>query len=222
MKISTQNETNDKISQIHKSIIDQKFEISLDILELPIDMIIANKDELFKSVPILKDLTALYKIGSSIREIHTIKKIIHFLDEINQGAISEENKLQFLQKIEKNKKYKYKVLETILVRIENFTEINQTRVFANLFVTYVNNKISFEELNKLTFILNMLHPNGYLYLNKLATSTNWKWRTQFFEEDECYLLASGVAHRKGAALSINQDGQNLYNFGIAPVMDNLY
>ena len=83
------------------------------LAEVGLDTIL--EDGILKEVPILSTAISIYKIGSSIAERHHLKKLVVFLDAINNGIVDESKRMEYRQKFEENKKFRNKELEYILV-----------------------------------------------------------------------------------------------------------
>lgn len=58
--------------------------------ELGLDALV--EDGLFKDVPVISTITAVYRIGKSFRERHHLAKLISFLNAINKGIVDEEKR----------------------------------------------------------------------------------------------------------------------------------
>ena len=57
---------------------------------------------------------------------------------------------------------------TILLLNEKFIDIRKSQIFANLFPVHINEKLSWEEFQKMSFMLTNLNPAGYIFLEKTA------------------------------------------------------
>ena len=62
------------------------------------------EDGILKDIPIISTAISLYKIGSSIKERHDLKKLLIFLNEINNGIIDEEKRQEYQNKFQSNEK----------------------------------------------------------------------------------------------------------------------
>ena len=67
-----------------------------DITEVGLDSII--EDGLLKDIPIVSVAVALYKIGTSIKDCHNLKKLSIFINEINRNVCDDQKREEYKQK----------------------------------------------------------------------------------------------------------------------------
>lgn len=115
-----------------------------ELVEVGLDSIL--EDGLLKDVPLLSTTIALYKIGSSLKERHNIKKLIAFLDEINKKTSTIEKRAEYQQKISFDEKFRNQQIEYLLVLIDRYISYDKPRMLAKLFVAYIDGIITWEEL----------------------------------------------------------------------------
>lgn len=133
------------------------------LAEVGLDTIL--EDGILKEVPILSTAISIYKIGSSIAERHHLKKLVVFLDAINNGIVDESKRMEYRQKFEENKKFRNKELEYILVLIERYISYDKPQMLAKLFLAYLDNKITWMEFAKYAEIIDRLFQGDVQYLN---------------------------------------------------------
>ena len=133
------------------------------LAEVGLDTIL--EDGILKEVPILSTAISIYKIGSSIAERHHLKKLVVFLDAINNGIVDESKRMEYQQKFEENKKFRNKELEYILVLIERYISYDKPQMLAKLFLAYLDNKITWMEFAKYAEIIDRLFQGDVQYLN---------------------------------------------------------
>lgn len=111
--------------------------------ELGLDALV--EDGLFKDVPVISTITAVYRIGKSIRERHHIAKLISFLNEINKGIANEEKREQYREKFTSNEKFRNQELEYILILTDRYIGFDKPQMLAKLYLAYLDGKIIWEE-----------------------------------------------------------------------------
>ena len=115
-----------------------------DLAEVGLDAIM--DDGIFKDIPILSTAVAVYKIGSSIKERHNMKKLILFLNEINNGIIDEQKRVEYQQKFKSNEKFRNQEIEYLLVLIDRYISYDKPQMLAKLYLAYLNGTIIWKEL----------------------------------------------------------------------------
>lgn len=111
--------------------------------ELGLDALV--EDGLFKDVPVISTITAVYRIGKSIRERHHIAKLISFLNEINKGIADEEKREQYREKFTSNEKFRNQELEYIMILTDRYISFDKPRMLAKLYLAYLDGRIIWEE-----------------------------------------------------------------------------
>lgn len=114
-----------------------------DLVEVGLDAIL--DDGILKDIPILSTAVAVYKIGSSIKERYNVKKLIVFLNEINNGIADEQKRTEYQQKFKNNEKFRNQELEYLLILIDRYTSYDKPQMLAKLFLAYLDEIILWEE-----------------------------------------------------------------------------
>lgn len=89
-----------------------------DLAEVGLDAIL--NDGLLKDVPVISTAIALYKIGNSIKDRHYIKKLVVFLDEINNGIADEKKRNEYRQKLQDNEDVRNQELEYLMILVDRY------------------------------------------------------------------------------------------------------
>lgn len=132
------NELKDVIQDFGEITIDNSFEF---FSEVPI----------LKEIPILKTVLALKNTYIFIRERLFFNKLYYFLKEID--SIPQKNRIIFF---EKNSKKIDKLEEKIIFYLENMETSEKVPFLSNLFKNLISEKITLEEFNRFSYILNSL------------------------------------------------------------------
>jgi len=206
-------EDNNLTDSFEKEIFNNSFELSTDIAQLSFKMII--EEDLLKEIPIMKTLVSFYNISNSIIARHNVKKVIVFLQEFHSNKIENQKLESFKSKFNSDKKFKEEILETILVLIEKFIIIEKAKILANLFKSHIEEKINWEEFQKLSFVLNNLNPAAYAFLlNYIEKNTPIKINDSI--EGEALLMACGIGSKFEDKFQLHRAGRQLYDFGLKP------
>lgn len=132
------NELKDVIQDFGEITIDNSFEF---FSEVPI----------LKEIPILKTVLALKNTYIFIRERLFFNKLYYFLKEID--SIPQKDRIIFFKK---NSKKIDKLEEKIIFYLENMETSEKVPFLSNLFKNLISEKITLEEFNRFSYILNSL------------------------------------------------------------------
>ena len=104
------------------------------------------EDGILKDIPIVSTAIALYKIGNSIKERHNLKKLLIFLNEINNGIADEEKRKDYQYKFQNNDNFRDREIEYLLVLIDRYVNYDKPKWLAKLYLAYLDGTIIWEEL----------------------------------------------------------------------------
>lgn len=170
------NELKDVIQDFGEITIDNSFEF---FSEAPI----------LKEIPILKTVSALKNTYIFIRERLFFNKLYYFLKEID--SIPQEDRIIFF---EKNSKKIDKLEGKIIFYLENMETSEKVPFLSNLFKNLISEKITFEEFNRLSFIINSLtYTDIEVFINNASNT--------FDETPASILYSKGLIIFKSAILN---------------------
>ncbi len=202
---------------IEKEIFTSTSDLSMDYAELALDTL--TKESLLSEVPVVKSLIAFYKVTSSIIDRHNVKKILMFLEQFHANKINDKKLNEFKERFDQNPKHRTRVLETILLLNEKFIDEEKSKILANLFSAHIEEKLTWEEFLKLSFILSNLNPWSYKFLERIVDKeSSLKFKTFEMIEGEAFLLASGIGSTFEDRYRMNNTGKKLYEFGFKPLL----
>jgi len=116
-------------------------DIAADAGEITLDAFLDGG--LIEDVPFIGTLMKLKNIGVGVREYLFTKKLLKFLNRINEVSRDDINK--FIDKMEDDSDKKKKVGETLLLLIERMDEVEKSELLGNAFRSYLCRKINYEE-----------------------------------------------------------------------------
>lgn len=142
------NPENNNLSQkFIEEIVNPSLDLAIDYSEIFIDDLINN--EIINKIPIVKSIVGIVKGGFAINQLWNAKKVLTFIKEFNNKKIEDEKREKFKQNLLHNPKKTQKIAEQLLIYIDRNIIISQTKIIANLFNAYVNEKITFDEFNNI-------------------------------------------------------------------------
>ena len=102
------NDSNISFS-LSESINDNILSILSNASEIALDSIL--EDGLLKEIPFFTTLISVYHIGHQFSELHYLKKLAIFIDEINKNSIEEDKRKHYIKKLTSKTKKMNKDLE---------------------------------------------------------------------------------------------------------------
>lgn|SRR5690606_34549746 len=129
-------------------------DLTPEILETTFDLI--TKSELIKEIPIFGIGFKTYSIYQNITESFFVKKILKFLYELKD--ISYDKREEFIKNLE-TKKETTKAGEKLLIILNRLNDIEKAKIIGKLFNNTILEKISFEDFDRLTHIIDNAYIN---------------------------------------------------------------
>jgi len=116
-----------------------------DYLDIGLDSQLA--EGIFRELPIVRSMLAIYKTSLNIRDLILLKKIILFIKEVNN--INEKERQKFLNKMSENKNYQRRVGEQLLLYLDRLDEIEKAPLLAKIFGEYIEGTIDQQQMKRL-------------------------------------------------------------------------
>jgi len=132
----------------------KKADIKSEIIDLA-DAGIAHLESmhgLLEEIPYIRSLYAISKVGMAFRDRHLIKKLLHFLRELD--TISEEERLRMFWDLEDNPQEKIRVGEHIMTLLDKAENTEKADFLGRLFKKYTLMKINQSDFFRFTMIVN--------------------------------------------------------------------
>lgn len=126
------------------SLKDETMSCIGEYAEIGLDAVM--EDGILKDIPIVSTAIAIYKIGGSIKERHNLKKLLVFLNELNNGILDEPKRKEYQQKFRSNEKFRNQEIEYLLVLIDRYISYDKPQMLAKLYLAYLEGIIIWEEL----------------------------------------------------------------------------
>lgn len=138
------------------SLSEEISDIASEYAELGLDAL--TEDGLFKDLPFVSSVVAVYKIGKSIRERHHLAKLVSFLNEINRNIVAEEKRQIYRNKFTSNENFRNQELEFILVLIDRYISFDKPQMLAKLYLSYLDEDIEWKEFTKYAEVIDNFLP----------------------------------------------------------------
>lgn len=137
--------------------------------EFTLDMFL--KDGTFKDFPLFLGISSVYRIGKSIGEFAHYKKLIAFINAINNGIVDEQKRSDYAYKIKTNEQFRNKEMEYILVLIDRYVGTDKPAMLAKLYLAYLDDKILWVEFTMFAEVVDRFLPMDYKWLLKDKVTT---------------------------------------------------
>ena len=120
---------------------------------------------IIKDIPFVSNVVSVYRIGRSINEQWYIKKLIAFLNELNNGRINEQEKKKYIDRITKDKKSAQRELEYVLILLDRVISGRKVPFLSRLFLAYIKGDIDWALFCQLTEVIDRLLPGDEECMN---------------------------------------------------------
>jgi len=170
------NESNlaaaDYVSALKDSIGRDAVELTADYAELALDdafeAIVDDSGSIFESIPFVKTAYGAYKVYKGFSVRHFLKKLVVFINEINNHAATAEQVDRYKEKLNDSDKYRNDQLEYLLIVIDKYVGYEKPQMLAALYIAYLDGLLDWQELVCYSETIDRLLPGDYEYLE--ATS----------------------------------------------------
>lgn len=187
-------------------VSDEALGLVKDYSELAMDSFL--DEGTLKEIPILGTLFSIYKIGSSLRERHYIKKIIVFLNQLKD--IPKKQREEFLSKLDNNDKFKESIFEKTLLLLERLDETHKAEMTGNLFRLFIMEVIDKDKLLRLSGIVERIALYDALALHFTHSLIDKDWEGiqpySMSEASESSLYSLGLMEQKIAEKMVSRFG----------------
>lgn len=172
MKKIEQTDTNNIVESTAETIVNYNMDTMMDFSEIGIDSFL--DDSIFRDVPLVKTVYGLTKTGFAIREKHMLKKTLAFINQLNSNGLSSEKYNDYKEKLKNKDKFLFKELEYVLIIIDRYVELNKNIILANLYFNYIDGKISWNQFEDLSIIVDNIFLSDltelkYIYEKRAIT-----------------------------------------------------
>ncbi|WP_026932633.1 hypothetical protein [Christiangramia echinicola] len=159
-----------KEESIESKLIDQISDSSIqnlaaDFTEIALDTILEN--EVLKDFPVIGTISNVIKASKNIRDKIFAKKVLLFLQSLNDCSLEQREK--FTKQIDQNPKKKQKVGEAVIVLLDRIDDMDKPQIIGNLFKAYINEDINYDDFIKMSSIINKINLKDLILLKNSAS-----------------------------------------------------
>ena len=143
-----------------ESINDENVSSFGEIAETILD--ISLEEGILRDIPIFNLFIKGYGFVANFRDRLFLKKLALFLK--NSSTISQEEKENFLNKMNSESSFKQKVGENLLLLLERHNNFNKSALLGKIFASFIKTVINYEQLNRFANALDYLISNDIVTL----------------------------------------------------------
>lgn len=162
--------SNDITQDFIKSIGPCQGDLAIDYSELVIDgslnHAIDGYEGILEGVPLVKTAVGAYNAYKGISSFYFAKKLIAFLRKVKDRSASECETNWFRDRFSKSGKDQNKYVEYLLTMIDRYVGYDKPQMLAKLFIAFLDEYISWDELVCYAEALEKLLPGDFAVLAK--------------------------------------------------------
>ena len=163
------NENNEHYKSMCNNLLGIGVDIFKDYGEMALDFF--TDDNIIKNIPIISTFINLGKCGITIRTLQFARNYCSFIEKVRNGEIPKEQLEKHINELNTNPKQMQKEIETLLIYLEQYKEINQIEYMANIYRAFLLpdiGGIDWDEVVIFFELLSRLLPRDIEDLNKIA------------------------------------------------------
>lgn len=154
------------------TIVHYNLDTAIDFSEIGLDSLL--DESILKEVPLIKTAYSIAKTGFAIREKHMLKKTMLFIDKLNKNGVSNQNYIEYKEKLKAKESFLMRELEHVIIVIDRYIELNKNEILANLYFNYIDKKIDWEQFQELSIIVDNIFLSDLpelenIYMKKAIT-----------------------------------------------------
>lgn len=130
-----------------------------DITELGIDSLL--DDGVFKDLPIVSMLVGVKNTYQNIHGRNLLKQTLTFIKQFNSGSINQEKLNKYRDMLNADSKKAEKELGRVLIILNSTIDMEKSQMLANLYKSYINEKINWNQFCEFAEIIKMLFLNDF-------------------------------------------------------------
>lgn len=151
------------IDSVIKSIFLNEFiPIGMDIAEIEIDSLL--ESEVLKNIPIVKTVYGLAKVSLAVRDKYLLKKLLIFIETLNQGNAKPEEIEKRKEAAKNNKRWLRKEVELLTIHLDRLDELEKAQITAAFYIEYINQRISWSQFRECLAIIERVFFQDFVQL----------------------------------------------------------
>ena len=146
---------------LSKAFIDNIGEEAISIAEMTSDvsMKVLLEDSIIAEIPFVSAAVSIYRIGKNVRELHHVRQLMRFINEIENETASDEARKEYLEKyMERDNKTRDKELEYVVLITSQYINEDKPMYLARLYYSYIMGEIDWESFVSYSEVLNRFLP----------------------------------------------------------------
>lgn len=195
------------VPSFSSSLFDGSKDSLSNIVELGIDSLL--DEGLIKDIPIVSLLVGVKNTYQNIHDRNLLRQTLAFIKQFNQGTINQEKLAKYKEMINSDSKKAEKELGRVLIILNSTIDLEKSQMLANLYKSYINEKINWNQFCEFSEILKMLFLNDFkiigLIYSKQITDTS---RIELYPIDRLSSLGIVNTAMKSIMISSNSNSRS--------------
>lgn len=150
------------IPSFQESLFDGSKDFLEDIVEVGIDSVL--EEGLLKELPIVGFLVGTKNVVQNLRDRNLLNQTLQFIKEFNSGNIDMRKLAKYKELISNDSDKAEKELGRVLLILNQTIDIEKSKILANFYRNYINEKITWQDFCDFSFILNNLFLSDLPFL----------------------------------------------------------
>lgn len=175
--------------------------LAIDVIEFVADL--SMDAGILKGIPFVGTAFEFYSIGNKVYHKHCLEKLCSFINAINSGRYSQEDKDRHYIKFIENESYREQELEYLLILIERYIGLKKPQMLAQLYLAYLDREIDWFELTKYAEIVDRFLPGDY---EALCLSDTYRTEKDRNTDTLQRLISLGLVIEEIRKSNVIQDG----------------
>lgn len=206
------------VPSFSSSLFDGSKDSLSNIVELGIDSLL--DEGLIKDIPIVSLLVGVKNTYQNIHDRNLLRQTLTFIKQFNQGTINQEKLTKYKEMINSDSKKAEKELGRVLIILNSTIDLEKSQMLANLYKSYINEKINWNQFCEFSEILKILFLSDFkiigLIYSKQITDTS---RIELYPIDRLSSLGIVNTAMKSIMISSNSNSRsdkyvNLTSIGV--------
>lgn len=197
------------VPSLRESIFSPTYELTSELLEVGIDAALDN--EILKTIPIVKTISAFCKVGYNLHERNLIKQTLSFIEGFNSGNIDPKQLEKHSQELQSDPNKQEKELGRVIIILGKHIEEIQSKTLGSFYLAYIKGAISWEKFCELSEANRRIFVNDYAILHEANDCNRTSFdKYRFYQVDR--LISLGllqVRNLPGTIISAAKEDQNI-------------
>jgi len=143
--------------------------VAVSLGEVGLDSLL--EEGILRDIPILGSVVGLAQAHAGIKTVFLARKITLFFIEF--ARISEEERAQFAEKIERDNSFRGRAGEQVLLILDRLDDVEKASLVAKAFTAYLRNEITYPDLKGMVLAIDRCLIDDLTVLRETEAKSNY-------------------------------------------------